>query len=130
MWNALTVCFPTEQGEERDDDGDHLDDPELWHDLTLEDQETVDAAKGKKQHLQCFIHTLQLVVRDGLTEKCQILLFQCYLSSAHYCTQAHQSKMFEAEFGDRKASLLLFNTQTSEGSSPVFAGHKEFSFTA
>ena len=31
MRKAFTVCFPSEQ----DDDGDHLDDPELWCDLTL-----------------------------------------------------------------------------------------------
>lgn len=35
MRKAFTVCFPTEQGEEHDDDdGDHLDNPELWHNLT------------------------------------------------------------------------------------------------
>lgn len=66
MRKAFTVCFPAEQ--EDDDDGDHLDDPELWHDLTLEDQQTVDAAMAKKQRLQCFAHTLQLVVGDGLKE--------------------------------------------------------------
>ena len=65
MHKAFTVCFPTEQ--EDDDDGDHLD-PELWHDLTLEDQQTVDAALAKNQRLQCLAHTLQLVVGDGLKE--------------------------------------------------------------
>ncbi|KAI7799123.1 hypothetical protein IRJ41_019299 [Triplophysa rosa] len=38
MRKAFSVCFPSEQ--EDDDDGDHLDDPELWCDLTLEDQQT------------------------------------------------------------------------------------------
>lgn len=66
MRKAFTVCFPT--GQEDDDDGDHLDDPELWNDLTLEDQQTVDAAMAKKQRSQCFAHTLQLVVGDGLKE--------------------------------------------------------------
>lgn len=37
MHKAFTVCFPTEQ--EDDDDGDHLDDPQLWHNLTQEDPE-------------------------------------------------------------------------------------------
>ena len=36
MRKAFTVCFPSEQ-----EDGDHHDDPELWCDLTLEDQQTV-----------------------------------------------------------------------------------------
>lgn len=35
--------------QEHDDDGDDLDDPELWCDLTLEDQRTVDVAMAKKQ---------------------------------------------------------------------------------
>nr|XP_061840893.1 zinc finger BED domain-containing protein 4-like isoform X2 [Nerophis lumbriciformis] len=39
MRKAFTVCFPSEQ--EDDDDGDHLDDPELWCDLTVEDQQTL-----------------------------------------------------------------------------------------
>lgn len=65
MRKAFTVCFPIEQEDEEHDE-DHLDDPELWNDLTLEDQQTVDAAIAKKQRLQCFAHTLQLVVRDGL----------------------------------------------------------------
>ena len=63
MRKAFTVCFPSEQ--EHDDDGDHLDDPELRWFLTLEDQQTVDVAMAKKQRLQCFAHTLQLVVGDG-----------------------------------------------------------------
>ena len=40
MQKAFTVFFPTEQV--HDDDGDHFDDPELWDDLTLENQEAVD----------------------------------------------------------------------------------------
>ncbi|XDV25941.1 hypothetical protein PO909_029765 [Leuciscus waleckii] len=47
MRKAFTVCFPSEQEE---------------------DQQTVDAAMAKKQRLQCFAHTLQLVVGDGLKE--------------------------------------------------------------
>ncbi|XP_058502633.1 uncharacterized protein LOC131470676 [Solea solea] len=38
MRKAFTVCFPSEQ---EDDDGDHLDDPDLWCDLTLEEQQMV-----------------------------------------------------------------------------------------
>uniref|UniRef100_A0AAV2JY10 HAT C-terminal dimerisation domain-containing protein n=1 Tax=Knipowitschia caucasica TaxID=637954 RepID=A0AAV2JY10_KNICA len=36
----------------------------LWCDLSLEEQQTGDAAMAKKQRLQCFAHTLQLVVGD------------------------------------------------------------------
>ena len=51
MRKAFTVCFPSEQ----EDDEDHLDDPELRCDLTLEDQQTVDVAMAKKQR---FFRTL------------------------------------------------------------------------
>ena len=51
-----TVCFPIEQEDELHDE-DHLDDPELWNDLTLEDQQTVDSAIAKKLRLQCFAHS-------------------------------------------------------------------------
>lgn len=43
MRKAFTVCFPTEQEDEVYED-DHSDDPELWNELSLEDQQTVDAA--------------------------------------------------------------------------------------
>ncbi|KAL3048812.1 hypothetical protein OYC64_008317 [Pagothenia borchgrevinki] len=35
MRKAFTVCFPTEQEDEDVDEEDDLDDPELWHDLSL-----------------------------------------------------------------------------------------------
>uniref|UniRef100_A0A3B5R8K2 HAT C-terminal dimerisation domain-containing protein n=1 Tax=Xiphophorus maculatus TaxID=8083 RepID=A0A3B5R8K2_XIPMA len=86
---SFTVCFPTDQGEEPDDNH-RLDDPELWHDLPLEDQETVGASWGKKHRLQCFWH---------------LLLFQSYLSSAHNVvhTSTTLKAVFEAEFGERKS---------------------------
>lgn len=66
MQKAFTVCF---MGEHEDDyHGNCLDDPELWCDLPLKDQQTVDAAIAKKQCLQCFAHTLQLELRNGLKE--------------------------------------------------------------
>ena len=53
MRKAFTVCFPTEHEDEVYDD-DHIDDPELWNDLSLEDQQTVDAAMAKKTALAVF----------------------------------------------------------------------------
>lgn len=47
MRKAFTVCFPTEH-EEEVYDTDNIDDPELWNELTLEDQQTVEAAMAKK----------------------------------------------------------------------------------
>nr|XP_029492831.1 uncharacterized protein LOC115111086 [Oncorhynchus nerka] len=52
MRKAFTVCFPIEQ-EDEVLDKDHLDDPELWNDLTLEDQQTVDAAIAKNSTVFC-----------------------------------------------------------------------------
>ena len=66
MRKAFTVCFPTEDDNSHDEES--VDDPELWHDLPPEEQQTVDSALPRKQRLQCFAHTLQLVVGDGLNK--------------------------------------------------------------
>uniref|UniRef100_A0A3B5PR42 HAT C-terminal dimerisation domain-containing protein n=1 Tax=Xiphophorus maculatus TaxID=8083 RepID=A0A3B5PR42_XIPMA len=104
MRKAFTVCFPTDQGEEPDDNH-RLDDPELWHDLPLEDQETVGASLGKKHRLQCFAHTLQLVVRDGLTETkvASPALSKLSKLSSLLHTSTTLKDVFEAEFGERKS---------------------------
>uniref|UniRef100_A0A4W5K373 HAT C-terminal dimerisation domain-containing protein n=1 Tax=Hucho hucho TaxID=62062 RepID=A0A4W5K373_9TELE len=101
MRKAFTVCFPIEQEEVHDED--HLDDPELWNDLTLEDQQTVDAAIAKKQRLQCFAHTLQLVVGDGLKETKVMTPSLSKLSkiSSLLHTSTTFKEVFEAEFGER-----------------------------
>jgi hypothetical protein len=57
MRNAFMVCFPIEQEDEVHDE-DHLDDPELWNDLTLEDQQIVDAAIAKKNSACSVLPTL------------------------------------------------------------------------
>uniref|UniRef100_A0A674DIX8 HAT C-terminal dimerisation domain-containing protein n=1 Tax=Salmo trutta TaxID=8032 RepID=A0A674DIX8_SALTR len=102
MRKAFTVCFPIEQ-EDEVHDADHLDDPELWNDLTLEDQQTVDAAIAKKQSLQCFAHTLQLVVGDGLKETKVMTPSLSKLSkiSSLLHTSTTFKEVFEAEFGER-----------------------------
>ncbi len=123
MRKAFTVCFPSEQ--EDDDDGDHLDDPELWCDLTLEDQQTVDAAMAKKQRLQCFAHTLQLVVGDGLKETklvCPSLSKLSKLSSLLHTSTTFKD-VFDSEFGEQKGIPAAVNTRWNstlrQGSSPV-----------
>ncbi|XP_038823451.1 uncharacterized protein LOC120023496 [Salvelinus namaycush] len=85
-------------------DEDHLDDPELWNDLTPEDQQIVDAAIGTtKQRLQCFAHTLQLVVGDGLKETKVMTPSLSKLSkiSSLLHTNTTLKEVFEAEFGER-----------------------------
>uniref|UniRef100_A0A8C7SEE1 HAT C-terminal dimerisation domain-containing protein n=1 Tax=Oncorhynchus mykiss TaxID=8022 RepID=A0A8C7SEE1_ONCMY len=102
MRKAFTVCFPIEQEDEVLDE-DHLDDPELWNDLTLEDQQTVDAPIAKKQGFQCFAHTLQLVVGDGLKETKVMTSSLSKLSkiSSLLHTSTTFKEVFEAEFGER-----------------------------
>nr|XP_046223416.1 uncharacterized protein LOC124046739 [Oncorhynchus gorbuscha] len=102
MRKAFTVCFLIEQEDEVHDE-DHLDDPELWNDLTLEDQQTVDATITKKQRLQCFAHTLQLVVGDGLKETKVMTpcLSKLLKISSLLHTNTTFKEVFEAEFGER-----------------------------
>uniref|UniRef100_A0A669DT20 HAT C-terminal dimerisation domain-containing protein n=2 Tax=Oreochromis niloticus TaxID=8128 RepID=A0A669DT20_ORENI len=148
MRKAFTVCFPIEQGEEHDDDdGDHLDDPELWHDLTLEDQETVGAAMAKTQRLQCFAHTLQLVVKDGLSETkvASPSLSKLSKLSSLLHTSTTFKDVFEAEFGEQKAIpaavITRWNSRLRQVKAVLqcehlklcavleMAGHKELLFT-
>lgn len=146
MRKAFTVCFPSEQ-EEDDDAGDNLDDPELWHDLTLEDQQTVDAAMAKKQRLQCFAHTLQLVVGDGLKETkvaCPSLSKLSKLSSLLHTSTTFKD-IFDGEFGEHRGIPAAVSTRWNSTLRQVKAvlhcdqqklcavlekaGHKELSFT-
>ena len=144
MRKAFTVCFPSEQ---EDDDGDHLDDPDLWCDLTLEEQQTVDAAMAKKQRLQCFAHTLQLVVGDGLKETkvaCPSLSKLSKLSSLLHTSTTFKD-VFDSEFGEQKGTPAAVNTRWNSTLRQIKAvlhcdhlrlcavlekaGHKELSFT-
>ncbi|RXN14058.1 zinc finger BED domain-containing 4-like protein [Labeo rohita] len=146
MRKAFTVCFPSEQ-EDDGDDGDHLDDPELWCDLTLEDQQTVDAAMAKKQRLQCFAHALQLVVGDGLKETkvvCPSLSKLSKLSSLLHTSTTFKD-LFDDEFGEQKgipaAVKMRWNSTLRQVKAVLQcdhlklcavlekAGHKELSFS-
>ncbi|KAG8006702.1 hypothetical protein GBF38_022671 [Nibea albiflora] len=69
MKQAFSVCFPKDQYDEVTDD-DNLDDAELWEDLSRDEWETVDRTinRGCPKRQQCFAHTLQLTVGDGLKD--------------------------------------------------------------
>ncbi|XP_035478434.1 zinc finger BED domain-containing protein 4-like [Scophthalmus maximus] len=145
MRKAFTVCFPSE--EEDDDDRDHLDDPELWCDLTLEDQQTVDVAMAKKQRWQCFAQTLQLVVGDGLKETKVVSPSLSKLSklSSLLHTSTIFKDVFDAECGEQKGIPAAVNTRWNSTLRQVKAvlqcnhlklcavlekaGHRELSFT-
>lgn len=84
MRKAFTLCFLI----------DHLDDPELWHYLNLEDQPTVDAVQEK-----------QTVKKK---RKWQFHLFQIDQNSAHCRTRAQRSNMcLMLNLGNKEESLLL-----------------------
>lgn len=76
MKKAFTVCFPSAtrtEWHESDDKGEEHDDLEnvdLWEDVSETLQEDVDPIQTSCQQLrlQCFAHSLQLVVRDGLKD--------------------------------------------------------------
>ena len=147
MRKAFSVCFLSEQEDDDDNDRDYLDDPELWCDLTLEDQQTVDAAMAKKQRLQCFAHTLQLVVGDGLKETkvvCPTLSKLSKLSSLLHTSTTFKD-VFDSEFGEQKGIPAAVNTRWNSTLKQVRAvlqcdhlklcavlekaGHKELLFT-
>ncbi|KAL3062204.1 hypothetical protein OYC64_010173 [Pagothenia borchgrevinki] len=100
MKKAFTTCFPG-QGDEEDD----LDDSDIWNDLTVEEQERVEHSLSAKTQtrLQCFAHTLQLVIGDGLKETKLInaaLAKASRLSSLLHTSTTVKEK-FEKEFGQR-----------------------------
>ena len=72
MKKATSIMFPLPAADNDDDDDavevdsdTEIDDPSLYEDLTDEEmQATIPQAEGRR--IPCFVHSLQLVVRDGL----------------------------------------------------------------
>lgn len=78
---------------------------EIWQDLTPEDQEAVNATLDencKMQRLSCFTHSLQLVIKDGLTEASGLSGTLAKLSRTANLFHSGTSfkDCFEAYFGD------------------------------
>jgi hypothetical protein len=69
MRKAFSTCFPQHGGEE-DEEEERVEGDGMWTDLPVEDQERVDLFLQTKAQTrqQCFAHTLQLVVGDGLKD--------------------------------------------------------------
>nr|XP_061819535.1 uncharacterized protein LOC133608356 [Nerophis lumbriciformis] len=78
---------------------------------------------AKKKRLQCFAHTLQLVVGDGLKETKVVSPSLSKLSklSSLLHTSTTFKDVFDAEFGEQKGIPAAVNTRwnSSEGCSPV-----------
>jgi len=72
-----------------------LDDPSLWEDEP--ETEVVEVLGGKAEHLACFAHTLQLVVRDGLASISGVhrgVISKC----CKLASLTHQSPLFKSTF--------------------------------
>lgn len=73
MRKAFSTCSPRHK--EEDEEDEEVEDTNLWTDLPDEDQERVQLYLQTKSQTrqQCFAHTLQLVVGDGLRHRYQTL---------------------------------------------------------
>lgn len=104
MKKAFTTCFPSSAEADEDDD-DCLDDAELWNALPVDEEERLnETLTSKSQHrLQCFAHTLQLVVGDGLKETRAVssALAKASRISSLLHTSTSFKEEFEKEFGQR-----------------------------
>ncbi|XP_056598289.1 zinc finger BED domain-containing protein 4-like [Triplophysa dalaica] len=104
MKKAFTTCFPSSDEADENDD-DCLDDAELWNALPVDEEERLNVTlTSKSQHrLQCFAHTLQLVVGDGLKETRAVsaALAKASRISSLLHTSTSFKEEFEKEFGQR-----------------------------
>lgn len=100
MKRAFSVCFPKEQDGEVTDD-DNLDDAELWEDLSRDEWETVDRTinRGSPKRQQCFAHTLQLTVGDGLKDA--RIMNSSFAKCSKLSSLLHTSSTFKDAFEDK-----------------------------
>ena len=110
MKKAFTVCFPSaaervESGDEVDDED--VDNADFWEDPGEELQSDMDTIQNscRQQRLQCFAHSLQLVVRDGLKETKSI---NCAMAKVtKFCSLLHSTcglkEAFEAQYGANRS---------------------------
>lgn len=111
MKKAFTVCLFREDDANIDDnmsldmdEEGEVDDDSLWEPIEAVDQRSVDSTMARycrHQRLQCYCHTLQLVVGDGLKDaKClrPTLARACRLSSLLHTSSSFKDK-FEDQFG-------------------------------
>ncbi|KAE8281748.1 hypothetical protein D5F01_LYC19131 [Larimichthys crocea] len=104
MRKAFSTCFPQHMTEhEEDDEDDGVEDNNLWTDLPVEDQERVDGFLQDKSQTrqQCFAHTLQLVIGDGLkdTKIANAALAKASKLSSLLHSSTSFKDIFEREFG-------------------------------
>uniref|UniRef100_A0A673CRU7 HAT C-terminal dimerisation domain-containing protein n=1 Tax=Sphaeramia orbicularis TaxID=375764 RepID=A0A673CRU7_9TELE len=147
MRKAFSTSFP-QHGDQEDDEDEGVEDDNLWTDLPVEDQERVDLflqAKSQTRQ-QCFAHTLQLVVGDGLKDTKianAALAKACKLSNLLHSSTSFKD-IFEREFGQsgipssvvtrwnstlRQLKAVLKCDATKLTAILQESGHKETAFT-
>ncbi|KAK0151144.1 putative AC transposase [Merluccius polli] len=103
MKKAFTVCFPSATVMEDDD----LENGDLWEDVIEDYKDDVESIQSscRQKRLQCFAHSLQLVVRDGLKEV--KVLNSAMAKVTKFCTLLHSTcglkEAFEAQYGANRS---------------------------
>jgi hypothetical protein len=92
MKKALSLIFDVSDTSVEIDGS--IDDPDLWEDDT--DDSALQGFVGQCDHIPCFAHSLQLVVRDGLSclSSARLLLAKC----CKLANLLHQSSLFRTCF--------------------------------
>ena len=97
MKRAFSVCFQ----ELTDQEQSVIDDESIWHDVEKEQTDGMNSpvSQSVKERLQCFTHTLQLTVGDGLKKTKGVS--QALTKCNKLCTQLHSSTAMKEEFEEK-----------------------------
>ncbi|KAK0151186.1 Zinc finger BED domain-containing protein 4 [Merluccius polli] len=115
MKKAFTVCFPSATTTESVDGEDDLENSNLWEDISENFQDDVETIQSscRQQRLQCFAHSLQLVVHDGLKET--KTLNSAMAKVTKFCSLLHSTcglkEAFEREFGANRSIPSSISTR-------------------
>lgn len=115
MRKAFTVCFPSATTTESDDGDEDLENSNLWEDISENFQDDVETIQSscRQQRLQCFAHSLQLVVRDGLKET--KTLNSAMAKVTKFCSLLHSTcglkEAFEREYGANRSIPSAVSTR-------------------
>ena len=115
MKKAFTVCLPrnddsgndgTLTSEAAEDVRGDVDDDSLWEPLDATDQLSIDQTLSKhcrQLQLQCYMHTLQLMVGDGLKEaqSTRPALGKASHISVLMHTSVNLHELFQTKFGTK-----------------------------
>jgi len=97
MLKAMYLFFPLLDDNTQSLDS-HVDDCELWEDLSEEEAEAAFSDSGIR--IACFCHSLQLVIRGGL-DKSSAVLRPAMAKVSKLTNVVHQSQLFRAAYEDK-----------------------------